>query len=109
MDLCGLLNITPTGSKTDEPHEFQVINIYELVVSDNFQRNLLFLYLKKLFFQPNYVVNKIKSCSKLEKDTDVKLKSLKEHNPKIQFDDNLIGALKGKYTLLELSYLRVKK
>lgn len=23
-DLCGLLSITPAGSKTDEPHEFQV-------------------------------------------------------------------------------------
>lgn len=23
-DLCGLLNVTPTGSKTDEPHEFHV-------------------------------------------------------------------------------------
>lgn len=62
-----------------------------------------------MFLQPNYVVNKIKSCSKLEKDTDVKLKSLKEHNPKIQFDDNLIGALKGKYTILELGHLSQSK
>lgn len=64
---------------------------------------------KKIFFQPNYVVNKIKSCSKLEKDTDVKLKLLKEHNPKIQFDDNLIGALKGKSTVLEMEYLSQRK
>ncbi|CAH1979687.1 unnamed protein product [Acanthoscelides obtectus] len=67
-DLCGLLSITPTAQKSDEPHEFQ----------------------------PSYVINKIKICTKLERDTDTKLKLLKEHNPKIQIDDGLIGSLKDR-------------
>ncbi|KAJ3650238.1 hypothetical protein Zmor_021936 [Zophobas morio] len=57
-DLCGLISVVPTASKNDEPHEFQA----------------------------NYVVNKIKQCSKLENETDLKLKVLKEHNPKIQLE-----------------------
>ncbi|CAG9820424.1 unnamed protein product [Phaedon cochleariae] len=67
-DLCGLLSILPNSQKSEEPNEFQ----------------------------PTYVINKIKSCSKLEKDTDVKLKVLKEHNPKIQLDDGLVGSLKDR-------------
>ncbi|XP_057656389.1 regulation of nuclear pre-mRNA domain-containing protein 2 [Diorhabda carinulata] len=67
-DLCGLLSVLPSAPKNDEPHEFQ----------------------------PNYVINKIKNCAKLEKDTDTKLKLLKEHNPKIQLDDGLITSLKDR-------------
>ncbi|KAJ8975873.1 hypothetical protein NQ317_015206 [Molorchus minor] len=67
-DLCGLLSVVPSGPKGDEPHEFQ----------------------------PNYVINKIKTCTKLEKDTDTKLKVLNEHNPKIQMDDGLIASLKDR-------------
>nr|CAI5831433.1 unnamed protein product [Callosobruchus analis] len=67
-DLCGLLSVTPTGPKSDEPHEFQ----------------------------PSYVINKIKICTKLERDTVTKLKLLKEHNPKIQIEDGLIGSLKDR-------------
>ncbi|XP_074036944.1 uncharacterized protein isoform X2 [Leptinotarsa decemlineata] len=67
-DLCGLLSVLPSAPKSDEPHEFQ----------------------------PNYVINKIKTCSKLEKDTDIKLKLLKEHNPKIQIDDGLTTSLKDR-------------
>ncbi|KAJ8925437.1 hypothetical protein NQ315_009270 [Exocentrus adspersus] len=67
-DLCGLLSVVPSGSKSDEPHEFQ----------------------------PNYVIHKIKICAKLDRDTDSKLKMLKEHNPKIQIDDGLIASLKDR-------------
>ncbi|XP_023311502.1 histone-lysine N-methyltransferase 2D [Anoplophora glabripennis] len=67
-DLCGLLSVVPSGSKSDEPHEFQ----------------------------PNYVIHKIKICAKLDRDTDAKLKVLKEHNPKIQIDDGLIASLKDR-------------
>ncbi|CAH1114005.1 unnamed protein product [Psylliodes chrysocephalus] len=67
-DLCGLLSVLPSAPKNDEPHEFQ----------------------------PNYVINKIKTCTKLETDTDIKLKLLKEHNPKIQLDDGLIMSLKDR-------------
>ncbi|CAG9854262.1 unnamed protein product [Phyllotreta striolata] len=67
-DLCGLLSVLPSAPKNDEPHEFQ----------------------------PSYVVTKIKTCSKLEKDTDTKLKLLNEHNPKIQIGDGLIGSLKDR-------------
>ncbi|XP_060536279.1 uncharacterized protein LOC132708153 isoform X2 [Cylas formicarius] len=67
-DLCGLINVTPTGVKNDEPHEFQA----------------------------TYVVNKIKTCANLEKDTDAKLVVLREHNPKIQVSENLITSLKDR-------------
>lgn len=67
-DLCGLISIQPTGPKSDEPHEFQ----------------------------PSYVINKIKNCANLEKDTDTKLKILKEHNPKIQITEGLINSLKDR-------------
>ncbi|XP_050299638.1 uncharacterized protein LOC126738378 isoform X2 [Anthonomus grandis grandis] len=67
-DLCGLISIQPTGPKNDEPHEFQA----------------------------NYVINKIKHCANLEKDTDNKLKVLKEHNPKIQISEGLINTLKDR-------------
>ncbi|XP_066142988.1 uncharacterized protein [Euwallacea fornicatus] len=67
-DLCGLINIQPTGPKNDEPHEFQT----------------------------TYIINKIKNCANLEKDTDTKLKSLKEHNPKIQISEALVNSLKDR-------------
>jgi hypothetical protein len=67
-DLCGLISVIPTASKSDEPHEFQSA----------------------------YVINKIKQCSKLENETDGKLKILKEHNPKIQIDtESMCVSLKG--------------
>ncbi|XP_072378863.1 uncharacterized protein [Diabrotica undecimpunctata] len=67
-DLCGLINVVPSAPKNDEPHEFQ----------------------------PSYVIGRIKTCAKLEKDTDTKLKILKEHNPKIQLDDGLLASLKDR-------------
>ncbi|XP_019755927.1 uncharacterized protein LOC109534634 isoform X1 [Dendroctonus ponderosae] len=67
-DLCGLISVQPTGPKSDEPHEFQA----------------------------SYVINKIKSCAQLEKDTDGKLKVLKEHNPKITISESLITSLKDR-------------
>nr|CAH7737708.1 unnamed protein product [Callosobruchus chinensis] len=45
---------------------------------------------------PSYVINKIKICTKLERDTVTKLKLLTEHNPKIQIEDGLIGSLKDR-------------
>ncbi|CAG9762114.1 unnamed protein product [Ceutorhynchus assimilis] len=67
-DLFGLLNIQPTGPRTDEPHEFQA----------------------------NHVINKVKTCANLEKITDTKLKALKEHNPKIIISEGLINSLKDR-------------
>ncbi|XP_050499373.1 regulation of nuclear pre-mRNA domain-containing protein 2 isoform X2 [Diabrotica virgifera virgifera] len=67
-DLCGLINVVPSAPKNDEPHEFQ----------------------------PSYVIGRIKTCARLEKDTDTKLKILKEHNPKIQLDDGLLASLKDR-------------
>ncbi|XP_076267917.1 uncharacterized protein LOC143200984 isoform X3 [Rhynchophorus ferrugineus] len=67
-DLCGLISVQPAGPKNDEPHEFQA----------------------------SYVINKIKTCANLEKDTDLKLKQLKEHNPKIQIIEGLINSLKDR-------------
>ncbi|EFA07354.2 hypothetical protein TcasGA2_TC015954 [Tribolium castaneum] len=68
-DLCGLISVVPTASKNDEPHEFQ----------------------------SSYVINKIKQCSKLETETDLKLKVLKEHNPKIQLEtESLCTSLKDR-------------
>lgn len=43
------------------------------------------------------MIHKIKISAKLDRDTDAKLKVLKEHNPKIQIDDGLIASLKGIY------------
>lgn len=42
------------------------------------------------------MINKIKNCANLEKDTDAKMRLLKDHNPKIQFTEGLINSLKGK-------------
>ncbi|KAL1512929.1 hypothetical protein ABEB36_002429 [Hypothenemus hampei] len=67
-DLCGLISVQPSGPKNDEPHEFQ----------------------------SSYVINKIKNCANLEKDTDTKLKVLKEHNPKIQVSEGLTASLKDR-------------
>lgn len=67
-DLSGLISVQPTGPKNDEPHEFQA----------------------------SYVINKIKNCANLEKDTDLKLKHLNEHNPKIQISEGLTNSLKDR-------------
>lgn len=67
-DLCGLISVTPTAPKNDEPHEFQ----------------------------SSYVINKIKVCSNLENDTDVKLKKLNELHPKILETETYYSTLKGK-------------
>lgn len=44
------------------------------------------------------MINKIKNCTNLENDTDIKLKKLKEHNPKIQIEkaENLCASLKDR-------------
>ncbi|XP_018332365.1 regulation of nuclear pre-mRNA domain-containing protein 2 isoform X2 [Agrilus planipennis] len=66
-DLCGLISASP--KKTDEPTEFQL----------------------------SYLMQKIKNCSNLETETDLKLKQLKEHNPKIQIDaESLVTSLKDR-------------
>ncbi|KAK5649068.1 hypothetical protein RI129_003960 [Pyrocoelia pectoralis] len=68
-DLCGLISASPSGRKTDDPHQFN----------------------------PSYLIQKVWACSKLETDTDTKLNQLKEHNPKIQIDsDLLISSLKDR-------------
>ena len=86
-DLCGLISVVPTASKNDEPHEFQV----------DWLKSVAVFAINMDQFQANYVVNKIKQCSKLENETDLKLKVLKEHNPKIQLEtETLCISLKGK-------------
>ncbi|KAK4883913.1 hypothetical protein RN001_000184 [Aquatica leii] len=68
-DLSGLISASPSVRKGDETHEFQ----------------------------SSYLIQKIRTCSKLENDTDVKLTLLKEHNPKIQIEsDLLISSLKDR-------------
>ncbi|KAL3289108.1 hypothetical protein HHI36_003549 [Cryptolaemus montrouzieri] len=67
-DLCGLISVTPTAPKNDEPHEFQA----------------------------TYVINKIRVCSNLESDTDLKLKKLKELNPKIIQTESYYSSLKDR-------------
>ncbi|KAF2879770.1 hypothetical protein ILUMI_26396 [Ignelater luminosus] len=68
-DLCGLISASPSARKGDETHEFQ----------------------------SSYLIQKIRTCSRLEADTDIKLKQLKEHNPKIQIDsESLISSLKDR-------------
>lgn len=85
-DLCGLISVVPSAPK-DETHEFQVYNIK--IISNA-------TIISLLLFQSNYVINKIKTCSNLESDTDTKLKTLKEHNPKIQIDNELCASLKDR-------------
>ncbi|KAK9877444.1 hypothetical protein WA026_018554 [Henosepilachna vigintioctopunctata] len=67
-DLCGLISVTPTAPKSDEPHEFRA----------------------------TYVINKIRVCSNLETDTDLKLKKLKELNPKILETDAYYSSIKDR-------------
>ncbi|XP_044744501.1 regulation of nuclear pre-mRNA domain-containing protein 2 isoform X2 [Coccinella septempunctata] len=67
-DLCGLISVTPTAPKNDEPHEFQ----------------------------SSYVINKIRVCTNLENDTDVKLKKLNELHPKILETESYYTSLKDR-------------
>lgn len=67
-DLCGLISVTPTAPKNDEPHEFQA----------------------------SYVINKIRVCSNLENDTDVKLKKLNELHPKVLETESYYTSLKDR-------------
>ncbi|KAF5283881.1 hypothetical protein FQA39_LY04701 [Lamprigera yunnana] len=68
-DLSGLISASPSARRGDETHEFQ----------------------------SSYLIQKIRSCSKLENDTDTKLNELREHNRKIQIDsDSLISSLKDR-------------
>lgn len=66
-DLCGLISVSPTARKGDEPHEFQ----------------------------SQYLIQKIRNCAKLEMDTDAKLKQYKVHNPKL-VENNLCSTLKDR-------------
>lgn len=66
-DLCGLISVSPTARKGDEPHEFQ----------------------------SQYLIQKIRNCAKLEIDTDAKLKQYKIHNPKLM-ENNLCSTLKDR-------------
>nr|XP_022911780.1 uncharacterized protein LOC111422781 isoform X2 [Onthophagus taurus] len=66
-DLSGLISATPTR-RNDEPQEFQ----------------------------PTYLITKIRHCSKLEEDTDLKLKKFKEHNPKMINVESLCSSLKDR-------------
>lgn len=66
-DLCGLISANTLGRKPDDPQEFQT----------------------------SYLINRIKSCVKLEENTDLKLKQLKDGSPKITDMDTLLVSLKG--------------
>lgn len=67
-DLCGLLSASTIPQKPDASQEFQ----------------------------PTYLITRIKSCAKLEENTDLKLKQLKDGSPKITDIDSLMAQLKGK-------------
>ncbi|XP_017781745.1 PREDICTED: uncharacterized protein LOC108566395 isoform X2 [Nicrophorus vespilloides] len=67
-DLSGLISASPTNKKIEEMHDFQA----------------------------NYLINKIRSCSRLQDDTDSKLKLFKQHNPKLLDGEALVSSLKDR-------------
>lgn len=69
-DLSGLISASPPIRKNEDPHEFE----------------------------SQYLITKIRNCTKLETDTDTKLKKFKEHNPKIlsELENNLFANLKDR-------------
>lgn len=67
-DLSGLISVSPSTKKVDESHEFQSAHL----------------------------VGKIRVCAKLEAETDKKLQSFKQHNPKMQDGEALMNSLKDR-------------
>lgn len=67
-DLCGLISVTPTAPKNEEPHEFQ----------------------------PSYVIHKIKALTKTETDAEQKLKKVNVKTPKIVKNDSITSTLKDR-------------
>lgn len=68
-DLSGLISASPIGQKLNQdPQDFQ----------------------------PAYLINRIRGCAKLESDTDLKLRILKDTNPKITDSETLCASLKDR-------------
>lgn len=53
-----------------------------------------------LYLQSAHLVGKIRVCAKLEAETDKKLQSFKQHNPKMQDGEALMNSLKGNNVFL---------
>lgn len=114
-DLTGLLSAGAIKKTDDDPLDFQVgiitaffsnkIHLYIYIaktLKKNIYLKLAFIFNKCLLFQPQQLVNKIKQCSVLEADTQMKLKKIHDSHLELSDADALCANLKGKWYLLHI-------